>query len=451
MRTPSSRRTAAALGLLGLLGCTPRHAGLAASAAEPAPGLVASPAPEAAVAVPEAPAGPGAAVADPLRFDPAAFRAPAGWDARTWGAWPGVEVFRARWTQEAARVAPVRLARGRVAVGGQGVDGVVLTLTPGRGGDHALEILYTDGDPAGWGAPPLGEGWRLTAGSLDNATALTFERDGTTLELTVESLSAAHPPDPGLFADWIYARTLLDLDGPPYDDDVPVVAAARPIAAELERAQAQGQQLDRIRELVAEGIHPWELGWELAADLAEQAGDVELAHAIHRRHRPVGRCSRDDRPAAVARAYADFCRRNRRLGCFLSLQVRLMDDRFDRVAYSSMAERANRTGADVLAAIGLDPDRFLRGLLAELADDGRGSPIGLWRLARAIGEAGRASTLEPALRQLASDPALDEYHRLRATAVLAYLALQDGAAPERLAALPLSPLSRRWLESLAAE
>jgi hypothetical protein len=271
-----------------------------------------------------------------------------------------------------------------------------------------------------------------------------------------DHVSPPGPVDRRAFADWIYVRTLLENGGPLYHEKTTAADARRDyrnIGAEIDAAAREGRALERIRELVAAGIGPWDDGWEHAAAIAEKEGDVTLAHTIFRSYRPVGRCSMDTRPAEIAREYARFCHRNQKLGCHLQLQIRIMADRFERVAYSSYGEAAASTQAEALGGIGLDTDRFLRGLLVDFASvHVDGASIGLWRLVRAIRESGRAGALEPALRAMASDPHLDEYNRLRATIALAWLpgpdALGRAQVEQRLAGVTLSPVSTTWLETV---
>jgi hypothetical protein len=149
----------------------------------------------------------------------------------------------------------------------------------------------------------------------------------------------------------------------------------------------------------------------------------------------------DERPAQVARAYADLCYRVGKLGCFLQLQIRIMGDQFDRVAYSSYGEAAHETESKRLAETGLDVDRFFRGLLVHFAGVERRGELGPWRLARSIQESGRTGSLVPALARMAESPDLDEYNRLRATQVLALMNEIAGVNEARLPAT-----SRDWLE-----
>lgn len=109
-----------------------------------------------------------------------------------------------------------------------------------------------------------------------------------------------------------------------------------------------------------------------------------------------------------------------------------------------------------LRDIGIDVERFLRGLLYRFHTAGKPRiELGPWRLARSIREAKLGPTMASQLRVEAARADLDDFNRLRATMTLAYLRVQDGR-PERvvgaeLAALPLPKHAADWAAAFGRE
>lgn len=168
---------------------------------------------------------------------------------------------------------------------------------------------------------------------------------------------------------------------------------------------------------------------------------------------PMGRCSMDTAPQEESAKYADKCYAEGRLGCYLQLQVRIMEDRFSRVAWSSYGEASHDTEVDRLSRAGIDAQRFLMGLSYQFAAEKPREEIWPWRLARAFNESKSSAQFEKALASIAGDESIDEYNRLRASITLAYRLLRlqgDARKPAeiktKLAELPLSPASKMWLE-----
>jgi hypothetical protein len=134
----------------------------------------------------------------------------------------------------------------------------------------------------------------------------------------------------------------------------------------------------------------------------------------------------------------------------------LMGDGFTRVAYSSMADRINGTSADDLTKSGVDISRLFVGLLIETRGaQARRLEVPLYRLGRAIAEAGRSEEMMVILRAFAEDAHWDEWNRTRAALAIAYM-LGYGPTPFRSsqAALAvvgrgwsLTPAARAWMES----
>ncbi|MCB9546039.1 MAG: hypothetical protein H6706_09320 [Myxococcales bacterium] len=227
--------------------------------------------------------------------------------------------------------------------------------------------------------------------------------------------------NPDTLLAWAYATTLLVSEPPVYDEEV-----------------------DR--------------DWSNQEKLAALKADGKKAEmvAVYRRYRPMGRCSMDTAPAQTARDYADLCYELGQIGCFLQLQVRIMGDRFERVAASSYGERAASTGSAALIAAGVDARRFLLGLLLQYDVEGLRprEEMGPWRLARSMAESGL--DFGPDLLALATDAHLDAANRLRASTVLWLLWRRAEELPattlvERLKGQPLLPMARAWMQAVEAK
>jgi hypothetical protein len=330
--------------------------------------------------------------------------------------WPTSPAFQGAASMAGLGATTIRVVRGRVVRPlAPALDGVTVALAPT--GDTFDAWLLLAGGNDRWGASIHPEsGWILTSGSLDRPWTgeLELSVPGTRETLRIESAEVRRggPPHPAALADWTYVAALLGEGDTVYEEK----------AGDLGDAD--------------EGI---------AAAIAR--GDQEGALSIYRRFRPRGACSMDERPARVARAYADLCFDVGRLGCFLQLQVQIMGDRFDRVAYSSYGEASHATEADKLADTGVDVERFFRGLTIQLAGVKRRGELGTWRLARSIKESGSAGSILPAIATMAADPGLDEHNRLRAAQVVV-MATDD---EEAIAQEDLADSARAWLDERRAE
>ena len=99
--------------------------------------------------------------------------------------------------------------------------------------------------------------------------------------------------------------------------------------------------------------------------------------------------------------------------------------------YSSYGEAAHATEAERLRDIGIDVEKFLRGLLYQFDAPGiERRELDAWRLARSILEANLDSQMGSVLRAEVARPDLDQFNRLRAAQTLAYLRYQK-ATPGR--------------------
>ena len=197
--------------------------------------------------------------------------------------------------------------------------------------------------------------------------------------------------------------------------------------------------------------------------MAEQVLDQELRtwarehrhddalFAAFARHRSVGMCSADTTPQRTTRLFAELASARGDLPTFVDLQVQLMANSFERVAWSSLAERGQPTGAQRLLEANVDVDALFLGLLIQ--HPGAVASLDDWRLARAIREAGRTEALLPRLQALATMESLDPYNRFRATEVWLHLQVYDertlqnlAAVQARAALLELDPISRRRID-----
>ena len=304
-----------------------------------------------------------------------------------------------------------------------------------KAGSEAIAFMWSPGDRQyGWDdilpMVPM-EKWFE---KLDQS--FVHRSEETTFVFIPTSSGSAAQIDQRAWEDWSYTTTLLALDQPLYEP----LARERP--KDYWAAQAMNQArlevvkeametsvpagLDAIRSAVAENVPLDDFGWGGVADFAEKNGDIALTLAVRARHKPVGRCSMDIGPQEAARSYADLCFAAGRLGCFLNLQVKIMGDQFERMAYSSFGEAAHETHVDHLRDIGIDVEKFLRGLLYQFdAPHAERLELDPWRLARSFLEAKLDDRMSSLLRSDTSRPDLDLFNRFRAAQTLAYLRFQD--------------------------
>ncbi|MBL8952135.1 MAG: hypothetical protein JNK82_15235 [Myxococcaceae bacterium] len=191
--------------------------------------------------------------------------------------------------------------------------------------------------------------------------------------------------------------------------------------------------------------------WTYAATLLAPQPEGAKLIAEYEQSAPMGRCSMDTAPARHAQQFAERCYRLGELACFLQLQLRVIGDQFNRVAWSSYGEASHPTHAGRLETTGIDVDRFLRGLVVQVPGD-RPSELGPSRLARALIETGRREAFEATLVAMAQDPALDAFNRLRALQVYVSLHYRengdDAGMKKKLGMLKLDALSTAWWAAL---
>ena len=280
----------------------------------------------------------------------------------------------------------------------------------------------------------------------------THTNEGVTVKFTPTAVAPKLAVDGGSWTDWTYATTLMAVAQPVYLQEPPDFQRWGP-KQEPRGARERGH-LARIEKAIKKGDSEAALA-AITAALCDaggryrrvgrlgvgESGDVGRGAARagrgHRhslaRYRPVGRCSMDSAPQAAAMAYADLCYAAGKLGCFLDLQVRVMGDQFERVAYSSYGEAAHETRSERLRNIGIDPARFLRGLVFRFAVPGAGAgrrELDPWRLARSMKEVGLGPEMTAFLKKSATKADLDTFNRMRAAETYAYLRFQDETPSE---------------------
>lgn len=297
-------------------------------------------------------------------------------------------------------------------------------------------------------------GWMIERGWARDLTECAF--DGKAFRCaagwSVDVAETATPqaaPDETAWADWTYSTELLVLDAPLFTSccDSPLDAAesrkALKRAVELERARDYPGLLAHI-----ESLPPldWLKGeWHSLRDRAAKRKDHALVVGLYARlGLPMGRCSQDGTPVWEMLRYADACLAIGRTACFLNLVARAMGDAVSRVAWSTSALEVFESSGDRLHGAGVDPARFLLGLVPYYrTSPQRQVELGPWYLAAGIEKAGLTEALTPRLAEMIARPSLDELNRLRALEVLFHL--RSGRSPRRegLDRLGLE----KWLEA----
>lgn len=371
-----------------------------------------------------------------------------------------------------APIAPPRMALGslrrleeegagtallkQIAAGGDAIALATQAVTARDAQPGALIWTRTDAifewaDRTRWlGGAPAG------VYTSDAATVLVWADQIAVVDAAPEPLPAkSHATAP---IDWTYSTTLLVAEDPVYAAD-PDAQPGRDLPQAKWDALSKAMQTDPkaalalldALDLKALSGRDHRLG-QVARFLHAQ-GRTDAALDAFARFRPMGRCSMDRAPAHAARSYAEACYAAGRIGCFLQLQVRIMGDHFDRVAWSSYGEAAANTQSKALVEAGVDAKRFLRGLLLRFdADTPRPrAEMNLWRLARSMHESG--IDFAPDLEALATDPRLDQVNRHRAAQTLWFLwrraqQVNGGMVKVRFARLDLLPVSAGWVDAV---
>lgn len=394
--------------------------------------------------------------------------------------WPPRSAFEQRWSERARSGAAHQFLRVRVAAvedarWSQDADGPVREQPTSLANLEALQAKGSLGcRTEGWyfeRTGPSGQATLVPAVTTDDSWCgrhswKVVEASGAlragqstyaSARLEVVETLGGGPAPQAVLEEWTYVATLVHTDVPV---DAPGAAPAAyrrkadvgpDVKALLARGKAGRAELLSGLDTIPSND---DARWQSIRAWATQRGDDALLREVFRHYRPVGRCSMDTAPAEQARQYADFCFDRGDLGCFLQLQVRIMGDQFDRVAWSSYGEAQARTQVDRLADTGADVRRFLRGLLFRLPGE-RAVEINAPRLARSMVESKTDAAFLKELPQLAADPALDPLNRLRATQTWVALLFRTGSRwPEveaTLAAAALHPVAKTWWEQTIRE
>ncbi len=338
---------------------------------------------------------------------------------------PPAEAFTTAWNERPSEGHQV--VRGALKLGSQPIEGWFLLVA--EAGVTTLRPLVV--------AEEALDRWSAWTATSTATSTWHLTRDGTRVG-TLEVLEApsAQMSEVDLVP-WTYVQTLVATATPLYEP---------------------GADFDAELTAMIDGLS----GASLTAWAKKHRADDALFRKFAR-FRPMGSCSMDTAPQEAARAYAELAFARGDLAAFLQLQVAIMGDRFERVAWSSFGEAAHSTEAERLIGTGVDVDQFLLGLV--ISRPGDRATINTWRLARSIREAGRRRSLEPVLERLAQSPSTDAYDRLRAVQVLLFsddafaerspepgkqrsVEARRRAAVKRLERLSLSPVAKQWLLEL---
>jgi len=361
--------------------------------------------------------------------------------------WPETGTFRAT-HQRATAAAPIRFLVGQATVEGEGKirrRQVFVAIDPTPGGGVVQVFAETaPGEPditRALSQIPL-QRWLASADK-----PISLASNGVKISVVAAAAGPAPLVDTAAWTDWTYTTTLLALPQPVYAPAPPgdnpwdqaSAARERKQLARIQKAFKKGPAAVLAAITAALATSTEETGlwhasdWDEIATWAQKQQALEAAIGIRSRFRPVGRCSMDSLPQRTATSYADLCYAAGKLGCFLDLQVQVMGDQFRRVAYSSYGEAAHDTGVDRLRHIGIDPGRFLRGLVFRFAVPGADRrELDPWRLARSMKEAGLGPEMKTFLKQAAMRPDLDLFNRLRAAETYALLQFQTETPANRL-------------------
>lgn len=392
-------------------------------------------------------------------------------DAPTF-AWPEATAFARAWSSapRLVRIAEVDLPRVRIGDEPMAVTGVLLSFWPSADGRLEVRVEAAPHQLAWDLERTVGGGgatWRITQGALATGrlVLVSSERsEDDVLDLVVRYISPLVPIAPGPRADFAYVTTLLTAEGSAYEppperwdgrEPDPKLTARWKKVERLYASEERDVVERELTALLGSDTPRTSDQWADAAEWARKQAP-ELAIRIYRHWIPVGRCSMDTRPQAVARDYAELCFERGRLGCFLDLQVQIMGNQFSRRAWSSMGERAHRTESARLLSAGIDVERFFRGLVVRYAIDGdAGRELPTWRLGKAAAEATNAD-LGPTFERQIEDESLDELNRFRAASTLLDMVPIEkreahGAALDHLAHLRTPPSVERLVALRRAE
>jgi hypothetical protein len=279
--------------------------------------------------------------------------------------WSAGNAIQSRVEELRKSAKPVRVLEARARLTTQegkveSCDGGLFTLRQ-KVGAYEIELLRAQGDVGEFRyALRQHTSWLLEPSTvLSQGTVRLTGKEGAMLDLEIRRLSEDLPLLPEVVDSWAYASALLE--GHPSvteeleEKEEGLSDFSREASPEFwERLQQLRQEEGEPaatalleRALNERTVNRYDRELREEARRAVESGQAELALRIYGYYIPVGGCSRDQMPRLVAQEYADLCLQQKRLGCFLQLQVRLMGDHFERVAYSSIAARMNEPAADL--------------------------------------------------------------------------------------------------------
>ncbi len=127
----------------------------------------------------------------------------------------------------------------------------------------------------------------------------------------------------------------------------------------------------------------------------------------------MGGCSRDSSPRYHARNIAIMAAETVNWGVFLRAHLNIMNDRFQRMAYSNYGERSFQTHIGELEALDIDVQQLLLGISLQIENPANNHYFGsIQRVGRALSETRHADEIEQGMIAMISDKSLDHYNRV---------------------------------------
>jgi hypothetical protein len=203
---------------------------------------------------------------------------------------------------------------------------------------------------------------------------------------------------------------------PPADRDLPKTAVFNGY-----RIQAVVSQITSAPCVAPSSDHAALWGYP-ATLLDDSRGDPEL---------PEGQCSMDTEPMRAAVRFSKKASDEGALGRFLRLRLRVVANDFERMMMSNYGDAALSPEPSALRAAPVRLAPFFAGLCLFFESPApRPVEVPAQRLGRAIADLGLKAELEPWLRGVVEDDAVDPLNRLRAVQVLYdLLAHSDAESP----------------------
>ncbi len=208
----------------------------------------------------------------------------------------------------------------------------------------------------------------------------------------------------------------------------------------------EGWNEQRVKALIELGPPANHRSWRDALGWARSNERLDLAYELHRRYRPMGRCSQDTRPQRNKAEFADVCAELGRPRCQLALSIDLLAYRHARRSdlWIDGKPASYESPVDALPE-GLDVPLFLMGLLTHYPVPEGPRPISPQFFALALQGSDLAPTLDAMLVRWLANPETDVWNRHRFAEALFYLrklshpSKEEGAHAADVASLPGIP------------